>query len=77
LISEFDITPKFDELVLACLAKDRRQRPSDAQKLARELAKLDVGEPWTQESAARWWRTNVPEVAPSIEAPVPPTPSTR
>lgn len=76
-VSEFDVTPELDELVLACLAKDRRGRPSDARLLARRLAELDVGDPWTQERADQWWRTNVPEIVPFVEAPVPPTPPAR
>ncbi len=69
--SELDVGPDLDELVLACLAKDRRQRPSDAQKLAQRLAALDVAEAWTQENAARWWRTNLPEIKPPAQAPTP------
>ena len=71
-VSELDIPRELDELVLACLHKDRRQRPSDALRLAARLADLDLRESWTQESAAQWWRTNVPEIMPPIEAPVPP-----
>ena len=71
-VSEFDVPRQLDELVLACLTKDRRQRPSDAQQLARRLERIDVGDAWTQESAVQWWRTNLPEVTPPVEAPVPP-----
>ncbi|UCF40662.1 MAG: serine/threonine protein kinase [Gemmatimonadota bacterium] len=74
-VSEFDIPAELDDLVLACLAKDRRARPSDAVRLARMLADLDVGEPWLQERAAQWWRANVPEIVPFVEAPVPPAPT--
>jgi serine/threonine-protein kinase len=63
--SEFDIPGDLDELVLACLEKDRRRRPSDARQLARRLAECDVGGSWSQEEAERWWRAHLPELVPS------------
>jgi serine/threonine-protein kinase len=63
--SEFQIGADLDELVLACLEKDRRRRPSDARQLARRLAECEVGESWTPEVAERWWRAHLPELVPA------------
>ncbi|NIM51614.1 MAG: protein kinase [Gemmatimonadales bacterium] len=71
---ELAISRSLDEVVLACLAKDRNKRPADADELSRRLAACDVGEPWTQECAAAWWGANLPEIRPSTgrRAPVSP-----
>jgi serine/threonine-protein kinase len=54
------IPPDVDRLVLSCLRKDPADRPRDADQVASMLAACDVGEPWTQEIAKRWWETNMP-----------------
>jgi serine/threonine-protein kinase len=66
--SEFDISQSLEELIMACLEKDRRRRPSDTLLLARRLAQCDVGEPWTAERSARWWRTHLKELVPQAAA---------
>lgn len=58
--TELDVPPEFDEIVLACLAKDPTQRPADAQELARRLAAVPFTTPWSAERALRWWETHVP-----------------
>jgi serine/threonine-protein kinase len=67
-VTELPVPPSLEELVLACLAKDRDKRPSDARQLARRLAVCDVGEPWTPEQAARWWGIHLPEIRPAAAA---------
>jgi serine/threonine-protein kinase len=64
--TELPVPPSVDDVILACLAKQPADRPADATELARRLAECDVGEPWTQERAARWWQTNVPDMAPTL-----------
>ena len=64
--TELAVPPSVDEVILACLAKQPDDRPGDATELARRLAECDVGEPWTSERAARWWQTNVPDMAPTL-----------
>ncbi len=49
-----DVPPALDRLVLACLAKQREDRPSSAGELSRALRAIGL-EPWTQEDARRWW----------------------
>jgi eukaryotic-like serine/threonine-protein kinase len=47
-----------DELVLACLAKDPRDRPQTARELSRRLGELSGAETWSQERAREWWLTH-------------------
>jgi serine/threonine-protein kinase len=64
-----EIPPALEQLVLACLAKNPNDRPSDAGQLARALSAVDV-EAWTEEDARRWWeenRTSAPRTA--LDAP--------
>jgi eukaryotic-like serine/threonine-protein kinase len=57
------IPTDLERLVLACLAKQRDDRPSSAAELSRALR--DVGlDPWTQEDARRWWHTQRPHGRP-------------
>ena len=46
-----------DELVVACLAKDPKDRPQSAAELARSLEAIDVAA-WGDDDAARWWSAN-------------------
>jgi serine/threonine-protein kinase len=59
------IPPDLDRLVLSCLEKDPEDRPRDADQLADMLAACDVGEPWTQETAKRWWEINMSDPKPA------------
>jgi serine/threonine-protein kinase len=47
---------ELEALILACLAKDRTQRPSDAGELRRRLDACPV-KPWTAHDARQWWDT--------------------
>lgn len=61
--SEFDVSAEMDEIVLACLEKDRGKRPATADELAARLAACDVGEPWTQAQSTAWWQQHLPELS--------------
>jgi serine/threonine-protein kinase len=52
------IPEALEKLVMACLAKKPERRPADAAALSAALAAIDVGPPWTEEQAMRWWREN-------------------
>jgi serine/threonine-protein kinase len=54
-----------DELVLACLAKDPRDRPQTARELSRRLGQLSAAEAWSQERAREWWLTHQADTASS------------
>jgi serine/threonine-protein kinase len=58
--TELDVPQDLDQLVLACLAKRREDRPSDGQELGHLLADLKLHEAWTENRARRWWDTNHP-----------------
>jgi hypothetical protein len=56
--SEFPISPELERLVMVCLARDRKDRPTAAD-LSRLLAAVSV-EPWTAADAEEWWRAHQP-----------------
>ncbi|HWP08187.1 MAG TPA: serine/threonine-protein kinase [Polyangiaceae bacterium] len=58
--SKFAIPPDLDELLLACLAKDPKDRPADAGTLRRRLEQIPFAERWDQDRAALWWRSLPP-----------------
>src|SRR5919107_3369858 len=55
--TELDVSPEFERVVLACLAKRREDRPQTATELDRMLADAET-EPWSEEDATHWWRTH-------------------
>jgi tRNA A-37 threonylcarbamoyl transferase component Bud32 len=58
--TELEIPPALDELVLACLAKQRDLRPANGEELGRLLGAIELEQEWSQERARRWWDTHVP-----------------
>jgi eukaryotic-like serine/threonine-protein kinase len=44
-----------DALVMRCLAKDPKERPTDAKELAEALAACDDAQAWTPRDADIWW----------------------
>lgn len=51
-----NISTGFDQIVLACLAKDPSDRPQSAAEVARLLEALEL-DPWTDSQARDWWLT--------------------
>lgn len=61
--SELKVPASLDRAVMMCLAKERAQRPADAEELMRMLEDSNETGSWAREDARAWWRTNVPEGA--------------
>jgi hypothetical protein len=58
--TELPIPPDFEGLVLACLAKDREQRPRTARDLLRRLDAIALQKQWTETAASEWWTVHLP-----------------
>ena len=69
--TELDVPKEVDDLILACLAKQPADRPTDGEALERMCAAVDFSKPWTDERARRWWHTHYP--APAQGEPTEPT----
>ncbi len=54
-VADDPVAAEFQELILACLAKDRDERPASARLLEQRLAGLAKMVPWSQEEAQSWW----------------------
>jgi len=50
-----------DRLVIACLAKDPRERPQSARELARALSRCGSAGSWSESQADAWWAEREPE----------------
>ena len=60
-VSEFDIPPALDSIILACLAKFPEERPQTAADLSQMLATALPAPAWNEELAHRWWDRHHPE----------------
>jgi eukaryotic-like serine/threonine-protein kinase len=60
--TELRIPRELDDLVLACLEKDPRKRPQDAEQLFRMARSCHACENWDREQAKRWWEMHLPEL---------------
>lgn len=58
--TELPIPPAFDDVVLACLAKQPAHRPADASELAQALDAIIFDDPWTDAHARRWFELHLP-----------------
>ncbi len=65
--TELPIPAGLEAIVMQLLEKDPANRVSSAQELARSLRALRDVPGWSPEQAARWWETNLPELA--LESP--------
>ncbi len=55
------IPADFEALVLACLEKNRKDRPQTAFDLLEGLRKLELTTPWNNQRAHAWWLENLDE----------------
>jgi eukaryotic-like serine/threonine-protein kinase len=54
------IPPDFDDLILACLAKDPAARPASADGVAVRLRAMARAQPWSEAQAHAWWLAEAP-----------------
>jgi serine/threonine-protein kinase len=59
--TENTIPSALEDVILACLAKDPRDRPQNAEALDAFLAGAEPEAGWTSERAAEWWRLHQPD----------------
>jgi serine/threonine-protein kinase len=57
--TELPIPAELEQVILACLAKEPKDRPASAAELDAQLAAVDLPV-WTEAQAAQWWRLNLP-----------------
>jgi eukaryotic-like serine/threonine-protein kinase len=61
------IPPALERLLLACLAKNRDDRPADAGRILTSLDAIDAPA-WREEDAVRWWTEHRGQQGPSSQA---------
>src|SRR6185295_7549506 len=59
--TEMPIPRELDDLVMACLEKDPRKRPQNAEELLRILRRFRFGGTWDHQTARGWWETHLVE----------------
>ncbi len=59
---ELDVPDDLESVIVECLAKDPDGRPESARDLARRLAACTDAGRWSDDDAAGWWDTHLPEV---------------
>ncbi len=57
--TELPVPKELDDLILACLEKDPRRRPQDAQQLFAMACACRMGGGWDVEAARRWWELHL------------------
>jgi hypothetical protein len=68
--TELTIPASFDDLMVACLAKDPADRPASADAVAERLEAIASMTPWSPEEARRWWDSHYPEGAVPMRFPM-------
>ena len=60
--SELDVPADLEQVVLACLEKDRALRPNDAWDLESRLAACESATTWNERKAREWWETHLSDL---------------
>ncbi|BBM85847.1 protein kinase domain-containing protein [Candidatus Uabimicrobium amorphum] len=60
--SIFDIPHELDALIMNCLQKQTKRRPS-AREMWQELDKIQKKYSWSAQDAQSWWEENLPDIA--------------
>ncbi len=64
-LTELEIPPELDRVLLACLAKKPADRPADMRELAELLEAVPLPSPWTRARSEEWWERHLPSAAPA------------
>jgi serine/threonine-protein kinase len=59
--TEIEIPPQLEKLVMWCLEKEPRDRPSSAGEIRRAISQFALADSWTPEKAEKWWKLHMPE----------------
>jgi serine/threonine protein kinase len=59
--SAIPISKELDELIVACLAEDPKDRPQTALELSDRLALLGLERDWSGRRREVWWRDHSPD----------------
>jgi len=60
--TEMPIPRELGELVMACLEKDPRRRPQNADEVLRMLDRCHSADTWDRGRASAWWEQHLPEL---------------
>ncbi|HEU4724797.1 MAG TPA: serine/threonine-protein kinase [Candidatus Eisenbacteria bacterium] len=63
-LTEIDVPPELDAIILACLSKKPEDRPASTLELAHRLEAIAVRETWNADRAEEWWERHLPASAP-------------
>jgi DNA-binding NtrC family response regulator len=61
-VSELPVPKELEALLMQCLEKDPKKRPSSALELEARLARVRCPDVWTQDRAREWWHAHAPDV---------------
>jgi len=61
--TETPVPRVLEQLIMACLEKDPRNRPQSVHVLSHRLSECALPRAWTSEHATWWWRMHVPAEA--------------
>jgi serine/threonine-protein kinase len=62
--TELEIPQELEQIVMACLQKDRSDRPASAHDLREELAAIRLD--WSEADAESWWQLHLPRPEPPV-----------
>jgi len=60
--AELPVPRELDDLIMACLQKDPKLRPTDAGALFKMACNCRGRDEWTQDQAEQWWKAHLPEL---------------
>ncbi len=61
-VSEVDIPKDLERVIMACLEKAPKERPSSVSELWSMLGEIKFDRPWDQNHAQRWWKLHRPDL---------------